>query len=100
AHLSPSPLSLHDALPIFDHPRSARPLADGAARLVELVGTETAAAPSRSDRSARERTGIDDTPEIRAHLCHSCCAQLTRSPRHWRSEEHTSELQSPDHLVC
>src|SRR5258708_31724121 len=20
--------------------------------------------------------------------------------RHWRSEEHTSELQSPDHLVC
>src|SRR5258708_10432615 len=21
-------------------------------------------------------------------------------PRRWRSEEHTSELQSPDHLVC
>src|SRR5258708_15871974 len=21
-------------------------------------------------------------------------------PRGWRSEEHTSELQSPDHLVC
>src|SRR5215216_8212423 len=23
-----------------------------------------------------------------------------RAPRAWRSEEHTSELQSPDHLVC
>src|SRR5258708_36276541 len=22
------------------------------------------------------------------------------STNHWRSEEHTSELQSPDHLVC
>src|SRR5258708_8434072 len=24
----------------------------------------------------------------------------TRSPSWWGSEEHTSELQSPDHLVC
>src|SRR5258708_31987789 len=24
----------------------------------------------------------------------------TRSPKRTRSEEHTSELQSPDHLVC
>src|SRR5712671_7590076 len=23
-----------------------------------------------------------------------------RTPASWRSEEHTSELQSPDHLVC
>src|SRR5258708_27328794 len=28
-------------------------------------------------------------------------ASLDRAVRtHWRSEEHTSELQSPDHLVC
>src|SRR5258708_14912950 len=28
-------------------------------------------------------------------------AQLTATPiDDWRSEEHTSELQSPDHLVC
>src|SRR5258708_15329357 len=25
---------------------------------------------------------------------------LVASPSSWRSEEHTSELQSPDHLVC
>src|SRR6266487_3711363 len=35
----------------------------------------------------------------------SCCsarpARARRcSPRRWRSEEHTSELQSPVHLVC
>src|SRR5258708_29687725 len=27
-------------------------------------------------------------------------ARLTPNPSKWRSEEHTSELQSPDHLVC
>src|SRR5947208_13565846 len=26
--------------------------------------------------------------------------RCSSSPRGWRSEEHTSELQSPDHLVC
>src|SRR5438552_17411255 len=25
---------------------------------------------------------------------------FARRPWNWRSEEHTSELQSPDHLVC
>src|SRR5258708_16285348 len=33
-----------------------------------------------------------------AHLRRLPC-QSTRRVR-WRSEEHTSELQSPDHLVC
>src|SRR5258708_11808310 len=28
------------------------------------------------------------------------CAENTSSERKRRSEEHTSELQSPDHLVC
>src|SRR5947208_12537944 len=27
-------------------------------------------------------------------------AEALRASRHGRSEEHTSELQSPDHLVC
>src|SRR5215216_7446491 len=36
----------------------------------------------------------------------ACATNVTPSPRPphwsrpWRSEEHTSELQSPDHLVC
>src|SRR5258708_31780000 len=28
------------------------------------------------------------------------CRGLSMSLKFWRSEEHTSELQSPDHLVC
>src|SRR5258708_21009947 len=32
--------------------------------------------------------------ELAEGLQHVC------SPKAWRSEEHTSELQSPDHLVC
>src|SRR5438552_9626137 len=27
-------------------------------------------------------------------------SRWTMKSLHWRSEEHTSELQSPDHLVC
>src|SRR5258708_23663632 len=32
--------------------------------------------------------------------CHRPDLTLTVPARHGRSEEHTSELQSPDHLVC
>src|SRR5207244_8480193 len=37
------------------------------------------------------RRSCSPTPASSSSTC--------RSPR-WRSEEHTSELQSPDHLVC
>src|SRR5258708_18834423 len=48
------------------------------------------------------------TPECRAALTRASRAAATRAvtrSSHWvspsgRSEEHTSELQSPDHLVC
>src|SRR3712207_7736525 len=35
-------------------------------------------------------------------VVYACAAQLIRPhrPRHWRSEEHTSELQSRQYLVC
>src|SRR5438552_10567057 len=45
---------------------------------------------SPRDRRLRRLRRLEDQP--------GCCP-----PRHWsvpRSEEHTSELQSPDHLVC
>src|SRR5258708_29670654 len=33
--------------------------------------------------------------------CATCCwPRVAPMPGCWRSEEHTSELQSPDHLVC
>src|SRR5690348_17876707 len=35
-----------------------------------------------------------------AHAHSSTSAPNDRRVRHWRSEEHTSELQSPVHLVC
>src|SRR5438552_10044105 len=60
-------LSLHDALPIFDHVR--RDVAVG-----------------RLGRRAPE--------EIDAEI------EIMIARRDGRSEEHTSELQSPDHLVC
>src|SRR5207244_11892926 len=49
-------------------------------------------APARdADRSRRPRSGFrpDRLP-----------ARADAAPRDRRSEEHTSELQSPDHLVC
>ena len=47
----------------LDHPRAAGAVADGAARLGELVGAETAAAPARPDRP----TGAHIDTEARAH---------------------------------
>src|SRR5258708_29179765 len=35
------------------------------------------------------------------HLILDCCRDVSQYRRYFqRSEEHTSELQSPDHLVC
>src|SRR5438552_8704509 len=63
-------LSLHDALPISRHVPTSRP------------ARPRVAASSRSTSRRRRSTPTRTT----------CSAS--------RSEEHTSELQSPDHLVC
>src|SRR5438552_12978285 len=68
-------LSLHDALPIS--PR-------GSCR------------PSRRRRHS-ERRGPPGCRETCSTSTRAACRLLRRSER---SEEHTSELQSPDHLVC
>src|SRR5258708_30647319 len=45
-------------------------------------------------------------PGSRLRLCEQVLLRVVGEPRHadpqqpYRSEEHTSELQSPDHLVC
>src|SRR5947208_13026291 len=70
-------LSLHDALPICHR-------ADVAERSLSYAGLCMA------------RCG---TPHVDRQAHHSC--RFSRqSFRTGRSEEHTSELQSPDHLVC
>src|SRR5258708_31736403 len=51
--------------------------------------------PPPSTCGTDERRPPHDLPKT--HQVHSCCCRCHRG---WRSEEHTSELQSPDHLVC
>src|SRR5258708_23198220 len=70
-------LSLHDALPICLRQITAAvgPAAPGRPAIAGRAGTRQA---GQADRRGRE-------DEVGAH---------------GRSEEHTSELQSPDHLVC
>src|SRR5947208_6121401 len=65
-------LSLHDALPIYHRRGNCRDF--------------------RVDRRQLET----DLP------AHARYRRIRARDRHasWRSEEHTSELQSPDHLVC
>src|SRR5207244_12139592 len=82
-------LSLHDALPIYHH---------------TLVRTEGSGArgqglkpwplvPSPASLLATSATGPHPFPSRTRSLSLS-------APMVLRSEEHTSELQSPDHLVC
>src|SRR5688500_19272589 len=73
--LSPSPLSLHDALPIYPRASAARP------------PPPRTAGPRPPIRRCRSGDG-------------SSRRRRLRSVRHRRSEEHTSELQSPCNLVC
>src|SRR5256885_17263543 len=73
-------LSLHDALPIFAADRSHGPREGG------KVSRGHRQPGARSRRAHR----------LRLHLpAHRCAAG-----RAMRSEEHTSELQSPCNLVC
>src|SRR5258708_36032230 len=78
-------LSLHDALPIsILQPRGHLCLPTRGARALRGGGAK----PARAVRAART------APHARSRNLHS----LRRD--RLRSEEHTSELQSPDHLVC
>src|SRR5207253_10067202 len=90
-----SPLSLHDALPIFE---PMGPLAG--VKIVELAGigpgpfagmllSDMGADIVRIDRAQQVNRAAFDKPNLEP---------LYRGRR--RSEEHTSELQSRGHLVC
>src|SRR5690348_18435597 len=73
------PLSLHDALPIFQWP-ACRPAQSRARSL-----------PGRRTCPSALPAGTGYRPRLRPSPSASSAA---------RSEEHTSELQSPVHLVC
>src|SRR5438876_4952263 len=72
-------LSLHDALPIWDDLDIARQPEAQAAKRRTVRG-----AGDRREQNAERHDRIDVAVITRDH----------------RSEEHTSELQSPVHLVC
>src|SRR5438876_8814827 len=79
------PLSLHDALPISRRGRYNAPCPTSAS--------------NRCRRAPPARTSSACSPSRAASTGGSSAASTCRaaSPR---SEEHTSELQSPVHLVC
>src|SRR5207244_12187355 len=96
AHSEPSNLSLHDALPISGYPELIPN--DLAEHLIRFTG------PPRTAFHPRPLFEIF-VPEYWEHNYRS--GELVRdkivvigAEGEWRSEEHTSELQSPDHLVC
>src|SRR5207244_7831816 len=85
-----SSLSLHDALPISLRRRGAAPSSGGAAPADRGHPARTLGAGERpTDRCER---GSRLRRPLRGNRL------LVRDAP--RSEEHTSELQSPDHLVC
>src|SRR5207244_9268946 len=72
---------------IHDHIRDC----DGCKRYVELT--------ARTIRGLREFTFTPD-PDSKAQVREILADHAGTMRQHNRSEEHTSELQSPDHLVC
>src|SRR5207244_11824857 len=88
-----STLSLHDALPILRCHALRSATATSSTISPELIVVVS---------KLQSAGGSLDVPECHAPpWCPRCCHRPERSPAcTLRSEEHTSELQSPDHLVC
>src|SRR5207244_12551820 len=95
---SPSPPSLHDALPISESPLVIN-LSLGLLPPVEQLPALWLG--RRVDSDSTRRT----SKQVALHQEMRLLERPVEQPhllveRHLRSEEHTSELQSPDHLVC
>src|SRR5690606_41581958 len=85
-----SPLSLHDALPIYHRPRALRRARAGAGRGHALDPPQPGAVRGPAQTGGEVRR---DRRSRGRRLRVSAAGQL-------RSEEHTSELQSRENLVC
>src|SRR3712207_9227110 len=77
-------LSLHDALPISGAP----------------VGLEPPPGPRRAPVGVSGSVERDVLRVLARHLPPSAPQRAAAAPRQGRSEEHTSELQSRQYLVC
>src|SRR5690606_40434236 len=94
------PPSLHDALPILpDAPVLAGRLSEiigGPRSKINAVVIDAATRRSLFERQADRPA----TPASTTKLVTSVAALVSLGPAHRRSEEHTSELQSREKLVC
>src|SRR5207244_8439503 len=88
------PLSLHDALPIFS-------------ATLNTLGTQSLTATDTATSTITGSATVTVNPVAPTNLTATAVSSnqinLTwqdNSSNETRSEEHTSELQSPDHLVC
>src|SRR5690606_41655427 len=86
------PLPLHDALPIFVWPTRLRWPGNGVTAKGPL-NASCVAAPIRTHHRPQDETARSIAAAWRA-------CRGTETKRGWRSEEHTSELQSREKLVC
>src|SRR5207244_12470097 len=93
-----APLSLHDALPIFDPEVLDLVLVRDPERLLHLdLDRQPVAVPSALARDVPPAHRVKARVQV---LERASPYVMDARPRVRRSEEHTSELQSPDHLVC
>src|SRR3712207_4401635 len=88
-------LSLHDALPISSS-TAAGTTWTGCTR----TSPTRCCWPARSRRPCRRRTGRCPARRSRTRGRAPAPRAATSRRRRWRSEEHTSELQSPLYIVC
>src|SRR5207244_12537116 len=93
ASTASSTLSLHDALPICTQVWEPAPADVDEDDLPDRGGGQQGSAPSVTRlRADNASAGVDESP--------AATRIMLRPHDPGRSEEHTSELQSPDHLVC
>src|SRR5207244_11192597 len=99
AHVLPRSPSLHDALPIYGRRDETAGLRRGGSGAVSVMGSQEASIPPWNRRDGL--VGALATWRPQQAVPGDRLAGF-RQARHLddRSEEHTSELQSPDHLVC
>src|SRR5207244_12292718 len=91
-------LSLHDALPISEQAIAVVQAENhkGIAGIIDYLGEDVS---SEQDAARVADEYVKVLALIHRHRC-QCAISLKVSQMGLRSEEHTSELQSPDHLVC
>src|SRR5699024_11926500 len=88
-------LTLHDALPIYAGGRPTTPASPTASSPTPNA-TRSAAPNDSADQPSRGTPSRSAAPTPRPR----CGCRTPSPPRPARSEEHTSELQSPFEIVC